>query len=337
MLPWIWVTSSAGRRHVVLDEAAALEHGDLGGARASRARTSGSGRRAGPCARGPGAARGSPRRARPGSSSDDRPVHAARAGLRLRSAAGPGRRRRRRRRAAVVGRPAPSRRLLGRRRGRRPGVADLRLAAHEGPLGRLGDRGSALRSGGPGSSGCVVVGVVVAAAARCAACRVRPRDGCGRPRLPRRRRLAAAAVGRRGAVASLTASTCGPASRGRLSGRLRRGTDGAARHRFGHRGFPSHDARACVAVRRRRVGSRLPSRAVVLDPLVRAQHPHALDASGRARAERARRDASPGAGSPSSATSATSSLGSTRGRGGAPAATADVVGDVLALAVAGRP
>ena len=30
MLPWIWLTSSAGRRHVVLDQVAALEHGDLG-------------------------------------------------------------------------------------------------------------------------------------------------------------------------------------------------------------------------------------------------------------------------------------------------------------------
>ena len=29
MLPWIWLTSSAGPGHVVLDEVAALEHGDL--------------------------------------------------------------------------------------------------------------------------------------------------------------------------------------------------------------------------------------------------------------------------------------------------------------------
>ena len=50
--------------HVVLDQRAALEHGDLGGLRAARGRPSGSARPAGPCAPGPGGPRARRRRGR---------------------------------------------------------------------------------------------------------------------------------------------------------------------------------------------------------------------------------------------------------------------------------
>ena len=45
MLPSIWLVSSAARRHVVLDQGASLEHGDLGEHAAGRGRTPGSARR----------------------------------------------------------------------------------------------------------------------------------------------------------------------------------------------------------------------------------------------------------------------------------------------------
>ena len=262
MLPWIWLTSSDGPGHVVLDEGPALEHGDLGGLRVDVDAHE-------VAADGPALALPAPPALRASSSSSSRPPVGSTASTGVDGLAAlpplgrgawpppwPPRRRRRRRGRARPGGGAAWR-ALGRRRrppaagGAAAGPAWCRRSAACGPASAARaphQRGvgglDGLRPALAGRVGQLRVAVVVAGRRRRS-----PASGRGRlrlrpPREPRRRRLARVGVAPSVGVAGVGAPAVGgararPRRSARSAGRrLGRVAGGVAGGDLGHRCVP---------------------------------------------------------------------------------------------------